>query len=341
MARMARKTGLELGLHIAGLAWTHPTTARLRGGLIAAAGVAFAVALVTYHAADPSLNAASALPPLNALGGPGATAADAGMQSLGLAAGVAALLMVLFGLYRAASPHPDRTRGQVRLRAFVGALGVLALAGLLSAPAPPAAWPLAKGLGGFWGDGLLHGLASVFAYAHLPLGTVISPGLLAAAAATGLGYAIGVRRDEGAAAPLCTRQTLRTSPPPPPPPRPNPSPPPPWRTPSPRRSPRRPPAPWPRRSPSRPPRPAPRTPAANSARPRAPSSSSSPAASPCRNWPCWPSPSRGPRPSTKAPCARTPSSWRACWPSSACAAISTRSAPAPWSRSMSWCRPPA
>jgi len=216
MARMARKTGLELGLHIAGLAWTHPTTARLRGGLIAAAGLAFAVALVTYNAADPSLNAASAVAPLNALGGPGAAAADAGMQSLGLAAGVAALLMVLFGLYRAASPQPDQTRGLVRLRAFVGALGVLALAGLLSAPAPPAAWPLAKGLGGFWGDGLLRGLAGVFAYAHVPLGTVLSAGLLAAAAATGLGYAIGVRRDELAAALLWIREAAQKRPTPPP-----------------------------------------------------------------------------------------------------------------------------
>ncbi|MDP3852336.1 DNA translocase FtsK [Phenylobacterium sp.] len=216
MARAARKAGLELGLHIAGLAWTHPTTARLRGGLIAAAGLAFAVALVTYNAADPSLNAASAIAPVNALGGPGATAADAGVQSLGLAAGVAALLMVLFGLYRAASPHPDQTRGQVRLRAFVGALGVLSLAGLLSAPAPPAAWPLAKGLGGFWGDGLLHGLAAVFAYAHVPAGTVIAAGLLAAAAATGLGYAIGVRRDEVAAAALWIREAMQKSSAPPP-----------------------------------------------------------------------------------------------------------------------------
>ena len=30
MARAARKTGIELGLHIAGLAWGHPATARLR-----------------------------------------------------------------------------------------------------------------------------------------------------------------------------------------------------------------------------------------------------------------------------------------------------------------------
>ena len=201
MARAARKTGLELGLHIAGLAWTHPTTARLRGGVIAASGAAFAVALATYNAADPSLNAASPFVATNALGGPGATAADIGIQSLGLAAGVAALLMVLFGLYRAVSARPDETRGQVRLRAAIGTLGLLALAGLLAAPPAPAAWPLAKGLGGFWGDGLLHGVAGVLAFARLPAATLIAALLLAAGAVGGLGYAFGLRRlDLGATA---------------------------------------------------------------------------------------------------------------------------------------------
>ncbi|CAN5898737.1 DNA translocase FtsK 4TM domain-containing protein [soil metagenome] len=201
MARVARKTGLELGLHIATLAWTHPTTARLRGGLIAASGAAFAVALATYNAADPSLNAASPFRAINALGGPGATAADIGIQSLGLSAGVAALLMVLFGLYRAVSARPDETRGQVRLRAAIGTLGLLALAGLLAAPPAPAAWPLAKGLGGFWGDSLLHAVASLLAFARLPGSTLIAALLLALGAACGLGYAMGLRRlDLGPAA---------------------------------------------------------------------------------------------------------------------------------------------
>jgi S-DNA-T family DNA segregation ATPase FtsK/SpoIIIE len=196
MARAARKTGVELGLHIAGLAWTHPATARLRGGIIAAAGIALAVALATYNAADPSLNAASALPPANVLGAPGATAADIGIQSLGLAAGVAALLMVVFGLGRVTTPQPDENRKKLRIRAVVGTLGVLALAGLLAAPPAPAAWPLAKGLGGFWGDGLWRGLAGLFSYAHIPGGGVIATTLLAIAALAGVGYAIGVRRAE-------------------------------------------------------------------------------------------------------------------------------------------------
>jgi S-DNA-T family DNA segregation ATPase FtsK/SpoIIIE len=196
MARVARKTGLELGLHIAGLAWTHPNTARLRGGVIAVAGVALAVAFATYNAADPSLNAASVHAATNALGGPGAVLADVGVQSLGLAAGVAALLMVVFGLSRVASAHPDETRTHLRLRALAGFGGLLALAGLLAAPAPPAAWPLAKGLGGLWGDGLLHALAGLFAFARIPLSGAIAAVLLAAAAAAGLGYALGVRRPD-------------------------------------------------------------------------------------------------------------------------------------------------
>ena len=182
MARAARKTGVELGMHIAGLAWSHPATARLRGGIVAAAGIALIIALATYNAADPSLNAASALSPTNALGAPGATAADVGIQSLGLAAGVGALLMVVFGLGRATTPQPDLTRRKVRLRAAIGLLGVMALAGLLSAPPAPAAWPLAKGLGGFWGDGLLHAIAGLFAYAHIPGGVLIASLLLLAAA---------------------------------------------------------------------------------------------------------------------------------------------------------------
>ena len=149
MARVARKTGAELFLHIAGLVWAHPNTARLRGGLVAASGVALAVAFATYNAADPSLNAASPAAPQNALGASGAAFADIGVQSLGLACGLAALLMVVLGLSRAATAEPEQSRGHLRLRAIVGVLAVLTLAGALAFPAPPTAWPLAKGLGGF------------------------------------------------------------------------------------------------------------------------------------------------------------------------------------------------
>ena len=194
MARIARKKGLALGLHIASMAWNHSTTARLRGGMVAALGVSLAVAMATYNVSDPSFNAVSIAPPANALGKIGATLADLGLQSFGLAAALAALLMVIFGLFRVVSSDPEQTRDLVRIRATVGTLGLLALAGLLAAPPAPTIWPLARGLGGIWGDGVLHGLASLISYARLPFGPWIATFLLALISGWALGYALGLRR---------------------------------------------------------------------------------------------------------------------------------------------------
>ncbi|HXA38316.1 MAG TPA: DNA translocase FtsK [Phenylobacterium sp.] len=196
MARTARKTGMALAWHIAGLAWSHPGTARLRGGITAAAGAALAVAFATYNAADPSLNAASPAAPANALGGPGAALADLGVQSLGLACAFLALTVVVLGLCRAAAGEPAASRRSLRLRALAGVVGVLALAAALAWPAPPAAWPLAKGLGGLWGDALLSGLSRLLAFAHLPLARPIAAVAFAAVGLAALAYAIGLRPSE-------------------------------------------------------------------------------------------------------------------------------------------------
>jgi DNA segregation ATPase FtsK/SpoIIIE, S-DNA-T family len=196
MARTARKTGMALVWHIADLAWSHPGTARLRGGVTAAAGAALAVAFLTYNASDPSLNAASAAAPSNALGGPGAVLADLGVQSLGLACAFAALTVIVLGLCRAAASEPAASRGHLRLRALIGALGVLALAAALAWPAPPAAWPLAKGLGGLWGDALLGSFAGLLKYAHLPVAQPIAAAMFLAGGLAALGYAIGLRPAE-------------------------------------------------------------------------------------------------------------------------------------------------
>jgi S-DNA-T family DNA segregation ATPase FtsK/SpoIIIE len=196
MARTARKTGMALVAHIAGLAWSHPGTARLRGGVVAASGAALAVAFATYNAADPSLNAAGPAAPVNALGAPGAALADLGVQSLGLASAFVALTVIVLGLSRAAASEPAASRGRLRLRALVGAAGVLGLAGALAWPAPPVAWPLAKGLGGFWGDALLTGFANLLAYAHLPLAQPVAAAVFLGVGLTALAYAVGLRPAE-------------------------------------------------------------------------------------------------------------------------------------------------
>jgi len=218
MARAARKTGLELVWHIAGLAWAHPSAARLRGGATAALGVALAVAFATYNAADPSLNSASIAAPSNALGGAGALLADLGVQSLGLAAGVAALVMVVLGLSRAAATDPDACRRHLRLRAAAGLGGVICLGAVLAAPTPPVAWPLARGLGGFWGDQVLHALGGVLAFAHLPFANVLAALILLPPAVLGVGYALGLSRGEVTAFAAWVAQRLerRAEPAPPP-----------------------------------------------------------------------------------------------------------------------------
>jgi len=194
MARVARKTGVELALHIARLAWCHPATARLRGGIVAACGAALATTLITYNPDDRSWNVASAHEPTNALGATGAILADIGLQSLGVAAGLAALLILVNGLSRVIEPEPDMTRGRLRLRALVGAVGLLALAGALALAPTPAVWPMAKSLGGFWGDAFLGGLAGLIDYARLPFSALIAATLLTLLGVVAYGYSLGLSR---------------------------------------------------------------------------------------------------------------------------------------------------
>uniref|UniRef100_B0T6C4 DNA translocase FtsK n=1 Tax=Caulobacter sp. (strain K31) TaxID=366602 RepID=B0T6C4_CAUSK len=194
MARAARRSSVELVWDAIRYGWAQPWSARFRGGVISVVGAGLLLAVATYNAADPSLNAATGLPATNALGGPGAALADIIMQSMGLAGWVAAALMLIFGVTRVSQPDPAAHRRDLRIRALVGGLGLLALAGLLAAPPRPAAWPLAKGLGGFWGDGLLNLIAGILGFARLPGAHLIAALLLAIGAAVALGYAIGVRR---------------------------------------------------------------------------------------------------------------------------------------------------
>ena len=194
MARAARRSSVELVWDAIRYGWAQPWSARFRGGVICVVGAGLLLAVATYNAADPSLNAATGLPATNALGGPGAALADIVMQSMGLSGWVAAALLLIFGVTRVSQPDPAAHRRDLRIRALVGGLGLLALAGLLAAPPRPAAWPLAKGLGGFWGDGLLNGVAGILGFARLPGAHLIAALLLLVAALVALGYAIGIRR---------------------------------------------------------------------------------------------------------------------------------------------------
>ena len=101
--------------------WEANPAVRFRGGLVAAFGAGLIAAFATYDPNDPSWNSASDAAPRNLLGGFGAAWADAGLQSLGLAAWIGALSMVV----AAARRLLDRGVGAVL--ATLGAVGLVAL----------------------------------------------------------------------------------------------------------------------------------------------------------------------------------------------------------------------
>jgi DNA segregation ATPase FtsK/SpoIIIE, S-DNA-T family len=192
MARVAQRSNLQLigmGLRFG---WDHPLSARFRGGVSVAAGLALILAFASYNAADPSFNASSTGEATNLLGSFGAGLADAAIQSFGLAAWAGALLMVAAGLWRVGEQEPDDTRTLIRLRALIGLIGALALAGLLAAAPTPASWPLARGLGGFWGESLLQHLGDLISLAHIPAGRIVGAILLGLGSLIALGFGLGV-----------------------------------------------------------------------------------------------------------------------------------------------------
>ena len=181
-------------LAVSGLSggWSSPLALRARGAVWATLGAALIASFASYRAADPSLDVASDTPARNVMGRFGATVSDAALQSIGLAAWVAALLMVAWGFRRAGSADPRGERRDLGLRALAGLIGVLVLAGVLAAPAPPSNWPLARGLGGVWGDSLLRLAARPAEKLGLPVPDMIAAGVLALLALPALGYGAGV-----------------------------------------------------------------------------------------------------------------------------------------------------
>jgi S-DNA-T family DNA segregation ATPase FtsK/SpoIIIE len=194
MARLAQRSNRELVLLALKAGWQHPVTERFRGGLVAAMGLGLVLSLVSYEATDPSFNADAAGQAHNWLGYFGAGLADLVMQSLGLGAWVLAALVLSLGLSRATSLEPSDHRTSLRLRALAGTAGVLLLSGTLQAAPTPSAWPLARGLGGFWGEAVLTQATAGLSFIRLPAAGPIALGLLTLLSLAALGYGLGLSR---------------------------------------------------------------------------------------------------------------------------------------------------
>ena len=136
--------------------------AELAGLGLIAAGAAGAVALVTFHAGDPSLNTASGDPVANMLGRPGAVTADLGLQLFGLISGLLPLVALAWGwtLLR------RRALGGLALRLLFLLVALLTLTLAMTPLDRPETWPLATGLGGITGGLAFDGLVRLLA--HVP-----------------------------------------------------------------------------------------------------------------------------------------------------------------------------
>ena len=173
--------------------WEAPFVVRFRGVLQALLATLLLIALISWNPADASLNAASSLPTTNWLGANGALFADLFMQSLGLAAWPAALLVIAFGLARAIGDAIQQRLKPSPIKALSATAGTLLLSGALAALAAPAAWPLAAGLGGLWGDALTGLTAQGLAALRIPGGRIIAGLLFLGGGLWLTGFAIGLR----------------------------------------------------------------------------------------------------------------------------------------------------
>ena len=173
--------------------WDAPFVVRFRGVLQALLATLLVVALISWNPADPSLNAASSAAPTNWLGANGALFADLFMQSLGLAAWPCALLLIAFGLAGAIGDAIQQRLKPTPFKALAATGGVLALSAGLSALTHPAAWPLAAGLGGLWGDAVFGLLKMACDALRIGAAPIIGALLFLPLGLWGVGYAIGLR----------------------------------------------------------------------------------------------------------------------------------------------------
>ncbi len=117
----------------------------LLGLVMAALGVSALLAIASYDPSDPSWNTAvTAGVTGNLLGSPGAVAADLMLQSVGAAAILIALPLVIWG-WRVLR-HRDLGRLWVRVLAWAAAVGLAAIA--LTPVAPLISWPVPADMGG-------------------------------------------------------------------------------------------------------------------------------------------------------------------------------------------------
>lgn len=169
--------------------------ARLIGTLGRGMGVALLVllatvwaSLVTWSVTDPSLSHTTSGDIRNALGAPGAIVADLSLQTLGIAATVALLPLMIWAFEMMLSERVSA----LSTRLMYYPIAVLALAGAASALPVTATWPIAHGLGGILGDVIFETLARILRLFSTGSATAAAAILLAGVGFAALSRAAGL-----------------------------------------------------------------------------------------------------------------------------------------------------
>jgi S-DNA-T family DNA segregation ATPase FtsK/SpoIIIE len=166
------------------------------GIVIALAGIAITLSLISFHPDDPSLNAATDAVSRNWLAGPGASVADVLMQTMGMASWLLPVTLLAWGW----QIGKHRGLGRVWLRVTLLPVALLLSTVVLAGPKAGAGWILNAGYGGITGDMLLAQAvaqaASVFSV-HAAV-IALTAGLFALIALVGaLGFSMAEWRQFG------------------------------------------------------------------------------------------------------------------------------------------------
>lgn len=190
MASRTRNAGRTAFLSPEVTAFLRRRLHELAGIILFLAGLALSVAVLGYDSSDPSWNHSVARDATNPLGLSGAWLSDILIQSIGAAAILPGIVLMVWGWRIGA--HRDMGRTWIRLSALPVTLLLATIA--LAAAGTPAGWPVKIGLGGITGSVLLTDLAGLGSALGLPLWSIVLGA--AALAVTAFGLTLGIRRGE-------------------------------------------------------------------------------------------------------------------------------------------------
>jgi DNA segregation ATPase FtsK/SpoIIIE, S-DNA-T family len=190
MASRTRNAGRNAFLPPEMMTFLRRRLQELAGIVLFLGGAALTIAVLGYDSSDPSWNHAVAREAANPFGLSGAWLSDLLIQSIGGAAILPGLVLMVWGWRIGAHRSMGRTWLRLAALPLMLLLGAIALAAL----GTPDAWPVKIGLGGITGSVLLADLARLASALGVPRWPIsLAAGVLAVVA---FGLTLGVSRGE-------------------------------------------------------------------------------------------------------------------------------------------------